>query len=193
MSGHVGPAGTPANGLLCANDPVLESPFAVHGDVARGLAAPKAASESPSLHTWLGSNGYHPHHQQQQQQLQQHYHQGTGGAAVHPGAVGPGGPMAGGLMGGHELYRGTSSNGNFSFMSALSKPTSSMAAQSGTLDALAGYGSRWDSLGASGAQRQETSAMLIYASAAAPPEADSAPQHEAENDLSSIMALINVR
>ncbi|KAG2442852.1 hypothetical protein HXX76_002931 [Chlamydomonas incerta] len=157
------PGGGLRNGLLSPADPVLESPFASHSDMARGLAGAgkgAGASESPSLGSWLSSNGYH---------------HSMGLASGH-----------GGGHGGHP-----SGTGHFSFVSALSKPTASMATGGGGgLEPLAEYGSRW------------SSSLATPAHHVAPPgfggrggasEAEAAPHSDigGEGELGSIMGLIN--
>ncbi|KAG2443081.1 hypothetical protein HYH02_009495 [Chlamydomonas schloesseri] len=154
------------NGLLSPADPVLESPFAAHSDMARGLAgagkAAAGASESPSLGSWLSSNGYH-------------HSMGLGGHGI-----GHGGEPSG--------------TGHFSFVSALSKPTASMAAGGG-LEPLAEYGSRWSSQLATPAHHLAPPGFGGRGAGAGASEAESAPHNDVggEGELGSLMGLINGR
>lgn len=147
------------NGLLSPTDPVLESPFASHSDMARGLAASgkAATSETPSLGSWLSSNGYH-----------------------HSMGLGHGGQPSG--------------TGHFSFVSAMSKPTASMAAGGGGgggLEPLAEYGSRWSSSLATPAHPMPPPGFGGRGGGAAEAEAVQHGDIGGEGDLASIMGLIN--
>ncbi|EFJ42978.1 hypothetical protein VOLCADRAFT_107018 [Volvox carteri f. nagariensis] len=189
---------------LFACDPVVNSPFsAAHGGGATRVRGPSADSvTSPSLAYWLGGNGYH---------------RSTAGSV---GPIGPGssaGVSGGGgitTTGGGALdpYNGGggggASHGNFSFMSSLSKPPSA-SPQGGVLDLLGGegYQSRWMSLGTLAAHSRQdhpSNPALLFGGATTTTTTTGGPPRElaeqqmphsteGENDLSAIMALINVR
>ncbi|KXZ56652.1 hypothetical protein GPECTOR_1g588 [Gonium pectorale] len=87
--------GASCNGGPVGSDHAMESPFSAHGDAARR----QAASASPSLNNWLGSNGFHP-----------------------PAPYAPLAAATGGRTDSQELFS-TANSGAFSFSSALSKPS----------------------------------------------------------------------
>ncbi len=147
------------NGLLGPQDPVLDTPFGVqqHGG---------KPSDTPSLGTWLGSNGYH------------------GGAGPAGGANGPTG------LAPHESY---GNHSGFSFMTALSKPTLSMGGSQALGEGLHG---EYGQYGQWGAQQPGSGRLFAGGGTGAGPagEADGGQQQgDNSEELSSIMALVNVR
>ncbi|GLI68938.1 hypothetical protein VaNZ11_013367 [Volvox africanus] len=164
---------------ILASDPVLESPFsAAHGGGSMRFQSSSGETTgrtvgSPSVAFWLGSNGYH------------NSNAGPIGSAT-TSAAGAQDPYSG-------SSRGITNNGNFSFMSVLRKPTS-VTPHVGTLGESQGrYGSRWINMATEGA-RQGVSSGMLFGGATVASEPDLLTSHaEGDNDLSSIMALINVR
>ncbi|GIL43097.1 hypothetical protein Vafri_891 [Volvox africanus] len=169
-------------GLLgvLASDPVLDSPFsAAHGGCSMRFMSSSGETTgrtagSPSMAFWLGSNGYH------------NSNTGSIGSAT-TSAAGAQDPYS-------SSARGITNNGNFSFMSVLRKPTS-VTPHVGTLGESQGrYGSRWINMATSEGARQGASSGMLFGGATAASEPDPPTSHaEGDNDLSSIMALINVR
>lgn len=169
-----GPASRGGGLSALGSDPVLDSPFSASGG-SRGVACVRGSWEDmPSLTYWLRSNGYH------------HGSPGTMGGGAVSAAV----SVPSGTHGCYGSAGGEASHSNFSFMSALSKP-GSLASQGVMNEGHGGYGSRWVSFGVlDAAQRQAAPTGLGIGVGAAESELAA---HTDNDELSSIMALINVR
>ncbi|GIL72867.1 hypothetical protein Vretifemale_3161 [Volvox reticuliferus] len=166
-------------GLLgvLASDPIVDSPLsAAHGcgSMRFQSSSGETAGHTATMAFWLGSNGYHNSN------------------------TGPVGSATASAAGTQDPYSGSgraeANNGNFSFMSALRKPTL-LTPHVGTLrESQGGYGSRWINMATTEGARQGASTGMLFGGAAAASEPDPLTSHaDGDNDLSSIMALINVR